>query len=188
MCATPEVYTFHPKLSARCSKRMRCQGVRMTRFGTMVFLRDFADPAPDAQIPVLPASRPRRSHRRCSRRRPFSSRGTWTPPSRCVARCFESNRSTSMRCICSGNQAQASEVRRGREIVGGCDQEQSGFSGRACPRGNALLGLGRPADALASFERALAINPELIEAYVDRAAALQFLGRHAMRLPAMTRH
>ncbi|UYO46589.1 tetratricopeptide repeat protein [Rhodopseudomonas palustris] len=44
-------------------------------------------------------------------------------------------------------------------------------------RGLALDGLGRPAEALASYEAALAIEPRFAEAHCNRAAALITLGR-----------
>src|SRR5262249_40805544 len=49
-------------------------------------------------------------------------------------------------------------------------------------RGNALLALGRHAQALASYDRALAIRPNHARALNNRGNALQKLGRHAEAL------
>jgi hypothetical protein len=46
-------------------------------------------------------------------------------------------------------------------------------------RGNVLRKLSRPVDALASYDRALALKPDYAEALIHRADALADLGRHA---------
>lgn len=54
-------------------------------------------------------------------------------------------------------------------------------------RGNALLANGRHADAVASYEQALALKPDDAEALNNLAVALHLLGRHAAALDAAER-
>ena len=51
-------------------------------------------------------------------------------------------------------------------------------------RGNVLLDLNRPADALASYDRAIALKPDHAKAHSNRAMALTNLGRHVEALAA----
>ena len=54
-------------------------------------------------------------------------------------------------------------------------------------RGTALLELKRPGDALASFERAIALRPEHAEAHFERGLALNALNRPGDALAAFER-
>src|ERR1700722_9298293 len=51
-------------------------------------------------------------------------------------------------------------------------------------RGNALLALGRPGDALAAYDQALALGPGNAIAHMDRGTALEALGRREDALAA----
>jgi predicted TPR repeat methyltransferase len=61
------------------------------------------------------------------------------------------------------------------------------FADGACMRGVTLVRLGRPDDALAAFDRALAVRPDFIEALSNHATTLLELGRYREGLEELDR-
>jgi tetratricopeptide (TPR) repeat protein len=64
----------------------------------------------------------------------------------------------------------------------GDDESQEWFD-----RGNELIGLGRYEDAIASYDRAIKINPDLHEAWSNRGVALVNLGRYEKAIASYDR-
>lgn len=74
---------------------------------------------------------------------------------------------------------QQGELARGAEQISAALAVRPGFAEAHYNLGHALLSLGRPADALASFERAIALNGRDPLSHFERGNALKELGRSA---------
>ncbi len=79
---------------------------------------------------------------------------------------------------------QTGRTAEGVELIGKALRSGAGSAAVHCDLGAGFRALQRPADALASYDRAIALQPDHADAHYQRATVLAQLGRHAEAVAA----